>query len=315
MHRLPSLLNAGSGAPALPLLRLLLLPALVAGCSYFPSHEEVYIPIPLQVGEQRIENGDTVYVLESTGYRLIAPRQQVLADARTDLDAAVRQFERIFGISPDTVTIRYVDTLEMRNPGEREGQELSGARLLEGDLVLPTRPDVRARRGQVPPPRASPAAARRWMRSHARRIRGDPEASTGAGDSLRAPAWLMTGLADVIAYGVTTRGAQRQLWERRSEIIPLEELFALPTFMEGDPTRRLGRGQLERLTIRRFQASSFASFVADREEPRFLGEFADRILAGRSVSEALRGAENLPTDVAELDRRWRDWVEAMATGR
>lgn len=297
--------------------RVLVLPLLALSCSYFPSHEEVYIPIPLDVGQPLIENGDTNYVLTGPGFRMIAPRQQILADARHDLESAVRQFELYFGESPDEVTVRYVDSLDARDLREREIERLAGRTRYEGEIVLPARrmPTYRGDRNP-PPPAAAPAAARRWIIAHARRTADAARGDASATDTIRIPAWIATAMSDLVAYGTAPNTSARDLWERRSNLLDLRTLFSLDRLdPERNPEDRISDRDIERLTLRRLQSTSVARYMVEREDARYLGTVAERLFSGRSIDEALQGAQVLPTDLEELEHAWRAWIEQVATRR
>ena len=287
------------------------LAALVAGtaCSYFPSHEEVYIPIPLNIGEPVVEGGDTLYVLTGLGYRVTAPRQQVLADVQHDLDGAARQFQQYFDALPDTVRVRYVDSLEVREIRDFEMMRLGGARIENGEIILPARPVGRARSApNAPPPfRATTAAARSWVAAHARRVQAAAHGSPGSSDSLRVPAWIESAMTDVVITGALP-GGMTTLWRQRQELVPLRDLFAMNSLMETSDRGRPGRGAVQRWSMLRLQAASVAAFIADREDPRFLGEVAERLFTGTAIEEALRGAESLPSDLDRFEEQWRAWI-------
>jgi hypothetical protein len=279
-----------------------------AGCSYFPKHEDVYIPIPLNIGESRVENGDTVYVLSELGYRVVAPRQQVLADVQHDLEGAARQFQVYFDALPDTVTIRFVDSIEVRDIRDFPTMELNGARIENGEIVLPARPSRRMRTGgvSVPPPfRASPAAARLWLAAHARRVQAANR--PGGIDSAAVPAWITSAMADVIVQGASPVSAA-MLAREGTDLDSLRVLFEMRSLIETEDLNRPGRRDLERWRLRRLQAMSVASFIVEREDKRFLGRLAERLFAGVPITEALRGAEHLPADIGQLEEQWRAWV-------
>ncbi|HUF28452.1 MAG TPA: hypothetical protein VMM18_15855 [Gemmatimonadaceae bacterium] len=301
--------------PRVPWLAALPLTALA--CAYFPSHEDVYIPIPLSIGEARTENGDTSYALAGPGYELIAPRREILAETQHDIEAAARQFQRYFGTTAPLAIVRYLDSL----PPVRPGQDTSIASLTErNEVQIPARFAGFQRSGQrVSPVRPGPAAARVWVVEHARRTRAaqataaqdGPLATRPADDTIRIPAWIASAMVDLIAVSPGQSALARQLWNRRSEMIPLSELFELDRLApEVAPGRRMGRGAADRAAMRRVQALSFAQFVADREGAEFLGHAAERLFLGETVREVFADAPTLPGDPDELDRLWRDWLVA-----
>src|SRR5688572_28752378 len=86
----------------------LALPALSACSSIremFPSREEVFKPIPVTIGDTRVIGDDTVYVLESPEYELVAPMRELLPDARKALDHTAREYRRVFGDDPQRIVV------------------------------------------------------------------------------------------------------------------------------------------------------------------------------------------------------------------
>jgi hypothetical protein len=100
----PTRRAAASAAAAAALLGAL------AGCgplkSYFPSRDEVFKPVPVSLGEERIAGGDTSYVLTGRGYRVVAHDRDLLPDAKTSLDRAAFAFRRFMSVEPPTVDVR-----------------------------------------------------------------------------------------------------------------------------------------------------------------------------------------------------------------
>src|SRR5688572_19688217 len=66
----------------------------LSGCAslreMFPSRDEVFKPIPVTIGDPRIIGDDTIYVLETPEYELLAPIRDLLPDARKALDHTAR---------------------------------------------------------------------------------------------------------------------------------------------------------------------------------------------------------------------------------
>src|ERR687889_767805 len=92
--------------------------ALGSGCAWyrthFPARDEVFKPIPLDVGERRVTGGDTAWAVGGDGYELVVPDRELLPDGKRALDYAAREFARTFGVLPPPVVVeaRWADGAE-----------------------------------------------------------------------------------------------------------------------------------------------------------------------------------------------------------
>src|SRR5919108_653768 len=144
---------------------LLLVLGVLSACSslreMFPAREEVFKPIPVTIGEPRIVGSDTVYVLESPEYELVAPMRELLPDARKALDQTVREYRRVFGDEPRKIVV--------------ELRPVSRDRVSEGwipDTVEPAdEPRRRRLHGWSPDARSRQARGRRALPRAGGRIR------------------------------------------------------------------------------------------------------------------------------------------------
>src|SRR5215208_342124 len=103
---------------------LLLLPLLGGGCaalkSRFPSHEDVFKPVPLTIGELRVEGADSTYVLAGRGYEIVAPSREMLSDAEKAVDAVSRAYVRYFDAEPRPIVVRLLPVRRDRSDAARD---------------------------------------------------------------------------------------------------------------------------------------------------------------------------------------------------
>ncbi|MGQ0714418.1 MAG: hypothetical protein ACT4PJ_11910 [Gemmatimonadaceae bacterium] len=320
----------------------LAVPAL-SGCGtlreMFPSREEVFKPIPITIGAPRVVGEDTVYVLQSAEYELIAPMRELLPDARKALDHTAREYRRVFGDEPQRIVV--------------ELRPVSRDRVADGwipDTVEPAEGPRRAvapaivsdKRNRTP---VAPAqflmmrAARAWILARADfrvgRLPAAPLPAARFGDDARIPDWIEDALTDLIGGSPwqelyvarladdVDRVALRDLLEsarpepvkdaqRRAQLPPTSTTRpAGGVFMGGPPSR--DRGKLEGAELFRAQSVSFALFLAEHEGREYLGTLTDRLLSGEASVTALAAAPTLPDDLPAIEKAWKDWMRKIAS--
>jgi hypothetical protein len=317
---------------------ILALPALSA-CStireMFPARDEVFKPIPVTIGEPRIIGSDTVFVLESPEYELVAPMRELLPDARKALDYTAREYRRVFSDDPQKIVV--------------ELRAVSRDRVADGWIPDTVEPNEGPRRAVAPaivpekrssrPPVAPPGflmmrAARAWLLARADyrvgRSPSVPGAEVRFGDDARIPDWIEDALTELIGGSPAQEMYVARLAER-AETLSLRDVLdasrpestkdaqrraQLPptsatrpaggVFMGGPPSR--DRGKLEGAELFRAQSVAFAIFLAEHEGREFLGILTDRMLSGESAETALGAAATLPDDLAGIEKAWKDWM-------
>ncbi len=317
---------------------VLALPALSA-CSgireMFPAREEVFKPIPVTIGEPRIIGNDTMFVLESPEYELVAPIRELLPDARKALDHTAREYRRVFGDEPQKIVVELRPVSRDRVadgwiPDTVEPRE--GPRRAVAPAIVPERRSSR--------PAVAPAgflmmrAARAWLLARADyrvgRTPSAPAAEVRFGDDARIPDWIEDALTELIGGSPAQEMYVLRLAER-AETLALRDVIdaarpeptkdaqrraQLPptsatrpaggVFMGGPPSR--DRGKLEGAELFRAQSVAFAIFLAEHEGREFLGMLTDRLLSGESAETALTAAATLPDDLPGIEKAWKEWM-------
>jgi hypothetical protein len=333
-----------SSARRLAVIGLLLVEGAALGCGgslrkAFPRREDVFKPVESTLGEERVVNGDTSYVLRGPGYELYARDRDALPDGQDALDQASASFRRFFSQTPPVVAVELRDSdrdtlalgangrravvLATRRPDERQRRGFAGSGVPTGPLVrawLAARVDDLA--GRVPPTTAaSPTVVPAGGRAPGTR---------GWRDDARVPDWLETALPALVTDAPATEFLTQRLADAPDRLLPLATLFASsrPTatrdsgLVEELRDGRQPRGRLRGAIDRRgnanaplagallfdAQALSIAQFIRQREGPAFLGTVTDALLRGGSVAAVLPQATTLPKTVDALDTAWRAWL-------
>ena len=334
-----------SAAPFSSVARAGLLLASVSvaqACSRFASHEDVFPPIPLTLGEARVRGSDTVYALAGRGYELVAPSREVLPDAQQVLEGAARTYRRYIGEDPPKLVVE----LRASAPGAGAPPPTPARPAGTGTdtLVLPLLQTRDEREPPRPPTYIARPVGHAWVAAYmtskaARRAAAPADSASGSGSA--RPAWLVDALGQLVSPSPYQDVYLAQLAKQPDELIPLRALFdsiapslAAPDRPESnaapDPknggrqedARRGGgrpRGTPDRLDrAELFVVESFAvaRFLADREGPEFIGELAARVLGGERVESVLGDAKSVPSDLVAFESAWKTWLASQgAPGR
>ena len=306
----------------------------VSACSSFretfPTHEQVFVPVPLTVGEARVVGGDTSWVLAEAGYEIVAPRRELLPDARRALEGAAEQFREIFGVAPVRVTVA------LHEPRGRD-DEAPAWPAVEGEgevipLPIPATPSSARMRARPRPLPLAPVA-RAWLAAYADVRAGTPRLRSAwvpdapPADDPRLPDWLEDGIVGIVA-GLPARDALlAELARDRARALPLSRLFSMPRpaasreALGEDPVaarpeerRALLGGELEGARLFAVQSYGVSRFVAEREGRAMLGAMVDRVIAGETALAALGAAKHLTPDDALLQREWERWLQEESEG-
>ena len=326
-----------------------LLATSLAGCggynSMFPRREDIFKPIPIDLGDVSVQGADTSYVLGGRGYRLVVKDRDLLPDAKTTLDRIGASWRQYFAADPTVLTVVLrsppakgekrasadsarpapsAGTLIVQTGrlfGENDPREAMNARMLEGRIAMPVARAWLASlaNGGTPPAPDTSAAARqlRWTPS-------DP----------RLPDWIESAVPQLVAGASDADFVAAEVARQRDKLLPIRSLLtAARPAVPRDSARRDeridprggGRGErggfsrggrngpaLEGARLFDAQAVTFAEFLADREGRPFLGRVVTAAMGAGSIESALRDATTLPHDIDSLDRAWRTWLEDRA---
>lgn len=330
-------------------LPVVLLAASLAGCggynSMFPRREDIFKPIPIEIGDVSVQGVDTSYVLGGRGYRLVVKDRDLLPDAKTTLDRIGASWRQYFAADPAvlTVVLRTPPVKGEKRPpadsarptptagtlvlqtgrrfGENDPREAMNARMLEGRIAMPVARAWLASlaNGGTPPAPDTSAAARqlRWSPS-------DP----------RVPDWIESAVPQLVAGATDADFVAAEVVRQRDKLLPIRSLLtAARPAVPRDSARRDddrsdprggGRGDrgysrggrnspaLDGARLFDAQAVTFAEFLADREGRAFVGRVVAATMGAGSIETALRDATTLPHDIDSLDRAWRTWLEDRA---
>jgi hypothetical protein len=230
----------------------------VAACSYFPSHEEVFQPIPITIGSARLVAGDTVYTVTGRGYRVTTPRREMLPDAVEALDQARRGWRRYFADDPPTVAVHLRWAVRQDAAGRGKGDEKKGddkskspdtthaapppppprdtadGPLRVVNLFVLARADRRGQSLALTGPVVSSRMARAWLAAlydlqtpapdtTARTAPAGPGADRA--DDPRIADWIEDAIGDLMATSSRTDFLVVALARKREQVMPLAAFF------------------------------------------------------------------------------------------
>jgi hypothetical protein len=230
------------------------LAASLAGCggynSMFPRREDIFKPIPVNLGDLSVQGGDTSYVLGGRGYWLVVRDRDLLPDAKTTLDRIGASWRQYFAADPTvlTVVLRTPPAKgEKRAPAdsarpapvagtlvlqtgrlfdENDPREAMNARMLEGRIAMPVARAWLASlaNGGTPPAPDTGVASRRlrWSPS-------DP----------RVPDWIESAVPQLVAGATDADFVAAEVARQRDKILPIRSLLtATRPAVPGDTVRR-----------------------------------------------------------------------------
>ena len=320
----------------------------IAGCasfsSRFPSHDDVFIPVPLTIGELRVEGSDTAYVLTGPGYELRSKDRSLLPDAQSAIDRTEASFSRFFVTEPPTVRV-------VLRQVSRKGPRPDSVANANSDWprtvnVFVWKLEAREREMQGSGVRDEAVAlqmARAWLaivtdsaaRASARtRLIANSGADTTAGSS--APGWIQASMTTLIAGAPDPDFLVAALAKHPDRMVPLRTLLlaAQPEFgrsrderLSGVPNGRAdemgmqgrgarpgaGRGRaplaLTGPMLMTAEATSLASYLAAREGRPFVGHMALALTGGARFQDLISEGKVIQHDMDALERDWKAWVQ------
>ena len=322
----------------------------LSGCasfsSRFPSHDEVFIPVPLTVGELRVEGTDSSYVLTGPGYELSSKDRSLLTDAQSAIDRTEASFARYFVTQPPTIRV-------VLKPVSRKGPKPDSAAVANTDwprtvTVFVWKPEAREREMMGSGVRDEAVAlpvARAWIavitdsaaRASARtRLISNTGPDTTAGAS--TPGWVESALTTLIAGAPDPDFLVAALAKKTDRMVPLTTLLLAPRGEFGrsrderaggvpngradEMGRQGGRGgmgggsagrgrasaDLAGPMLMTAEATSLASYLGAREGRPFVGHMALALAGGARFQDLIGEGKVLQRDMDAFERDWKAWV-------
>lgn len=286
----------------------------------FPRREEVFIPVPLPIGERRLIGADSAWVLSGDGWEMRAPRQDPLVEAEKILEGAARRWQRAFRGAPRLIVVEFHDWKGGRDRAAIDSvRAASDSTRLVRVFYVPER-DRRQTGARIVSPVIALPVVMRWLNARLDSI--VPTATRSAGSIEPYPDWLESALPQwLAASAMAAIGTNRVAQLESDRLIPLVELFAMtrPPFPReefrepGEPPPRVSAGRrLQRPDIFVAQAQALVEMIVEKEGDAFLGWMSDELARGSTMAAVLSTAASLPRDVPGLEHVFRDW---LASGR
>jgi hypothetical protein len=321
--------------------------AALAGCaqlsSRFPSHDEVFIPVPLTVGELHVEGTDTSYVLTGPGYELRSKDRSLLTDGQSAIDRTEASFARYFVTQPPTVRVVLKPIASRaRRPDSTDVANSDWPRTVN---IFVWKPDARSREIQgsgVRDEAVSLPLARAWLaiitdsaaRASARtRLIANTGPDTTAGSS--APGWIQSAMTTLIAGAPDPDVLIMALSKHTDRMVPLQTLLlasqqefgrsrderarGVPNGqtdemgrqrggMRGAPSRDRASMNLTGPMLMNAEATSLASYLAAREGRPFVGHMTLALSGGARFQDLIAEGKVIQHDMDALERDWKAWV-------
>ena len=292
---------------------------LCAGCRFW------YKPVPVDnaIGEEEtVLAGDSVHVYREARFEVYGPNAEAVYDGYEQLNRAYRAFERYFGgPAPRLAVVLFPDSVTPLDSG--------AIRAIRGrgyTFVPYTRPrSVRTRRryssidyGGIRWP-VAPTAARVLLTRFAASVRDaddgdDGDAGTPRQDSAvleRFPAWYRAAVMHLVGEAGAFENDLVFIREKRQQWWPFRDLVTLvrPAAADSlfDPSMRSEADDASRIFAA--QASALARYLSEREGASIIGRIGRGYLTGRSFNDMMAEFKSAPRNVAELERRWRIWID------
>lgn len=293
------------------LLLLLSAAAMLTGCRFW------YKPIPVAnaIGEEEmLLAGDTVHVYRERRFEVYGPNSEAVYDGYEQLNRAYRAFERHFGGPPPRLafvlfrdSVVHLDSATLREFGQR------GFRVVE--YARPR--SVRSRRryggidyGGVLWPIAPTAARELLARFAETQLHSDTPLSDAALLE-RFPAWYRAAIIHLVGEAGAFESDLEYVRDKRHQWWPFKDLLTLvrPAGADSllDPSR-LGEAD-DGTRIIAAQSSALGRYLVEQEGPAVLGRVGRGYVAERSLSEILGEFKTAPNTAAELEQRWKLWID------
>jgi hypothetical protein len=295
-------------------VRLLLLlgaAATLTGCRFW------YKPIPVAnaIGEEEtVLAGDSVHVYRERRFEVYGPNPEAVYDGYEQLNRAYRAFERHFGGPPPRLAfVLFRDSVITLDSATERGFVQRGFRVVE--YARPR--SVRSRRrygginyGGVLWP-VAPTAARellvRFAETHV-----TTERSLGDSALLeRFPVWYRAAVIHLVGEAGAFESDLEYVRDKRHQWWPFKDLLTLARPATSDSLLDPSRGSEadDGTRIVAAQSSSLGRFLVEQEGPAVLGRIGRGYAAGRSLTEILAEFKTAPHTVAELEQRWKAWID------
>lgn len=292
------------------LLLVLSAAVMMNGCRFW------YKPVPVAnaIGEEVVLlSGDTLNVHRDSRFEVYGPSPEVVYDGYEQLNRAYRAFERHFGIpAPKLAFVLFPDSVTQLDAATTRGFGDRGF-----TLVSYARPrSVRSRRrysgidyGGVEWPIA-PTAARAMLARFADAQLGG-QARPDSALLERFPLWYRAAIMHLVGEAASAENDLQFLRDRRARWLPLRDLLVMVRTPSADtaldPSRR---GEVDDGTrMLAAQSSTLGRFLVQREGQAVLGRLGRGYLSGRTLTEMLAEFQSAPRSVADLELRWRVWVD------
>jgi len=294
-----------------------------AACGHATQHGRDERPDPLAATRTVVSGADTMRVLNTPSFDLIALDRQALREKRR-VDSVLAQYWRLFGAAPPRAAVVLASDAPLRPDllGEWVGVPMAIIRKTENTTGRATI-RIGSPQAEQPWPGLELLSAQMWLLATITRSASelaDPRAVLRSGtaaaseqelqrvidDTVRtavrrvSESWFMMAATNLLATPYCAGAFRRTIREHLVEAAPFELLFAPRAFVPVAPQSSVAPFVLDA------QATSVLQFLLERD-PTILSALIMGLSAGQPTRAVLATSQRLPRDFA-LERAWRDWV-------
>jgi hypothetical protein len=284
---------------------------MLTGCRFW------YKPVPVAnaIGEEEtVLSGDTIHVYRTARFEIFGPSTEAVYDGYEQINRASREFERYFVVAaPRLAVILANDSMRPLDAETLRSFRQRGFRVVRyvrpRSYRSPARYGALGYGGVIWP--VAPTAARALLAQYVGEVLG-PDGNPSDSDLLQSlPLWYRAAVIHLVGEAGSPSNDLEYVREKRSQLLPLQHLLTLvrPPSQDSllDPSRRSEADELTRIIAA--QSSTFARFLAAREGMPVIGRIGRDYLKQRSLADIIKDFRSAPTNIPELERRWRAWVE------
>jgi hypothetical protein len=283
----------------------------LSGCRFW------YKPVPVAnaIGEERTALAhDSVNVHREPRFEVYGPNVEAVYDGYEQMNRAYRAFDRYFGAPiPRLAVVLSADSTVPFDTGTVRSFHARGFALVRyvrpRSYKSPSRYGALGYGGVLWP--IAPTVASALLARFADAQLGHDGDRPNPGELERFPAWFRAAVIHLVGEAASSPSDLDYVREKRMSLAPFHQMLTLsrPASADStmDPSRRGEADEYTRMFAA--EASTFARFLVEREEPTVIGTLGRGYVAGRALNDMIVEFRNAPHTMLELERAWKAWLD------